>query len=354
MADVFNAIRHLVQYAELAYKNDDGVDFQMATDELKGEPPTCRFLQIVTPVWRRTEPGPASRITSNTGTDFPMKITDIPNPQRLRGFWSNVYTDLCYSITALEWEDSNQQPPGQLDLSQVLVHEGFLLAFNSLLNGNRLLNCIQSLERGMEGGKLTKFEICGHSLGGALATLCALWCRQHFPPAKITCVTLGSPRVGNVHFRTTFDDSHIDCYRLVHDSDPIPTLPDRYTELIPMRISPSNPNYHIRQRKYRHAGSPIWLHVGEEILLHHVRRELAPVPTMFTIGNPPEIQEEEEEGNGDPVFDSLQNWGVFSWRWVPYWTGRIGRVLWTLPNHDPAAYVRQGQEPEATGGGVAE
>lgn len=75
------------------------------------------------------------------------------------------------------------------------------------------------------GATPTRVLCCGHSLGGALATLAATWATYEYPRADVRCITLGSPRVGN----------HVFCYatkylvggvhRLVHGWDPVPTMP---------------------------------------------------------------------------------------------------------------------------------
>ena len=47
--------------------------------------------------------------------------------------------------------------------------------------------------------------ITGHSLGGALATLCAYDVANNFKDSAIKCVTFASPRVGNKKFAKTFN-----------------------------------------------------------------------------------------------------------------------------------------------------
>ncbi|CAG9950352.1 unnamed protein product [Clonostachys rosea f. rosea IK726] len=348
-------IKHLVWYSELAYKNDTGIGFRMAAQELKGTPVEYRYLQIVTPVWKSTEPGLISKITSNTivhlgirngdtlvlafrGTDFPMSLDTVIDPQRWKGFWSNAYTDISYRKTALIWEDA-QRHPSTLDLSHTLIHEGFLLAFNSLLHSDTLLECIEKLRKGMKNGQM-KFDVCGHSLGGALATLCALWCKERFPSAAVRCVTLGSPRVGNAGLQANFEAAEIECYRLVNDSDPVPTIPDKYADLIPLRIRPSNPDYHIKQRDFQHTGSPIWLHVGKEIVLHKQYGRAAPYPQdLLSPQDPPEVQRGESK-IGSPDYEALRKRGIFSWKWIPYWTGRAAQILYNIPSHNPVEYTK--------------
>lgn len=50
------------------------------------------------------------------------------------------------------------------------------------------------------GATPSRVLCCGHSLGGALATLASAWASYEYPDADVRCVTLGSPRVGNPAF----------------------------------------------------------------------------------------------------------------------------------------------------------
>lgn len=69
--------------------------------------------------------------------------------------------------------------------------------------------------------------ITGHSLGGALATLCFLDLREtlgvgvSFAPLYI----YGSPRVGNSAFATYSASRGVPVFRVVHHRDPVPHLP---------------------------------------------------------------------------------------------------------------------------------
>ena len=58
--------------------------------------------------------------------------------------------------------------------------------------------------------------VCGHSLGGALATLAAVQFGREFPDAIITCVSFGSPRVGNGEFCEYFNKCVKGSYRFVN------------------------------------------------------------------------------------------------------------------------------------------
>lgn len=69
----------------------------------------------------------------------------------------------------------------------------------------------------------------GHSLGGALATLCAAQMKKVAPAESVYLFTYGSPRVGDDGFAAfvdkTFGWKH---YRVTHLNDPIPRLPPQW------------------------------------------------------------------------------------------------------------------------------
>lgn len=62
--------------------------------------------------------------------------------------------------------------------------------------------------------------LCGHSLGGAVATVIAAQLQDHVP--NLTLVTFGSPRPGGRRFRQRLKVPH---HRFVHGDDVVPHLP---------------------------------------------------------------------------------------------------------------------------------
>jgi pimeloyl-ACP methyl ester carboxylesterase len=242
------------------------------------------------------------------GTDFPLTAVDWQDSERWCGFLGNLCSDVSYNFIPLRFRET---PAGRDDdgLAGSLAHEGFLEAFNNL--EQRLLEEIRALL----GGEPGKVEICGHSLGGALATLCALWCKEHWPQVDTTCVTLGSPRVGDENFAREFSSRNINCYRLVIPSDPFPTLPDRHTNAIPFQISINN-SWKVGWREPAPGNAPAWRHVGKRIVLR-------PYEDM---GN------EYEDNDGAPNVGPL------------YWIRRGWRTVSNLRAHDPLAYATAVQE----------
>ncbi|KAK9864359.1 hypothetical protein WJX84_003425 [Apatococcus fuscideae] len=118
--------------------------------------------------------------------------------------------------------------------SQVTVHTGFKLIWEGLravlVDENqpigRALKNLLNPNLPMKNSRAT--VICtGHSLGGAVATLCASWLKQREPNALVYCVTFGSPRVGSAAFADLYHrdvglDRH---YRVVNKADPVSKMP---------------------------------------------------------------------------------------------------------------------------------
>ena len=69
-----------------------------------------------------------------------------------------------------------------------------------------------------------KLYITGHSLGGALATLCAADIRRSLK-LPVTMYNYGSPRVGNKKFKILYQKLVPDSFRFVNDKDAVPTMP---------------------------------------------------------------------------------------------------------------------------------
>ena len=69
----------------------------------------------------------------------------------------------------------------------------------------------------------------GHSLGGALAELDAMFFTLNLPSSvHVKAVTYGTPRVGNSAWATFFDSKVSDFVRIDNKKDPIPIMPGRF------------------------------------------------------------------------------------------------------------------------------
>lgn len=98
------------------------------------------------------------------------------------------------------------------------VHFGFLNAY--LPVRKQILSSIKKLTA--ENRK--RIHITGHSLGGALATLCAADIKRTLK-LPVTMYNYGSPRVGNKKFKKLYQKLVPDSFRFVNDKDAVPTMP---------------------------------------------------------------------------------------------------------------------------------
>ena len=103
------------------------------------------------------------------------------------------------------------------------VHEGFDAQYASVRR--RLGEEVQRLNPAADAERLV---CCGHSLGGALATVCALDFAAREGGLRTVCVTFGSPRVGNSSFAYHFNREVDESYRFVNRRDLIPHTPSRW------------------------------------------------------------------------------------------------------------------------------
>lgn len=104
-----------------------------------------------------------------------------------------------------------------LDLPLVQVHSGFYNAYSDLHAD--ILSAIAKLPP-------LPIILTGHSLGAALATICAF--ELHRAGLSVDRVfTFGSPRVGNFEFHDAFMAAIPTSWRLTHNRDTVPHLPQQ-------------------------------------------------------------------------------------------------------------------------------
>jgi len=104
------------------------------------------------------------------------------------------------------------------------VHIGFKTCWDSVKD-----ETYKALEKALSTlggeGEVDNIIVCGHSLGGAITTLCAYQIYTIYKSDKIISCTIGSPRVGNKVFKTNFDKSSIESLRIVHNLDVVTRTP---------------------------------------------------------------------------------------------------------------------------------
>lgn len=98
------------------------------------------------------------------------------------------------------------------------VHRGFARTYGRSIRAQVLAHL-----RGVSPGK--EIWIAGHSLGGAIATLCALDVAVNTRFSDPLLLTFGSPKVGNAAFAAAFSRHIRRSVRIVNSSDLVPVLP---------------------------------------------------------------------------------------------------------------------------------
>jgi pimeloyl-ACP methyl ester carboxylesterase len=129
------------------------------------------------------------------------------------------------------------------------VHSGFGASYIEL-EGMGIKSYLGTLDKVLSPEKIV---FCGHSLGGALATIAA-----SFFPKKGLLITFGSPRVGNYKFARAFKT---EAFRYANLMDPVSHVPPTLALL----------------GAYRHVGTP--MHLLKKVI---VLREPNPREWSFT------------------------------------------------------------------------
>lgn len=102
-----------------------------------------------------------------------------------------------------------------------LVHVGFAVFYHKVRRSiESVLDRIDSASR---------VTVVGHSLGGAMAILCAADIERNMHKKNVDVCTFGGPRTGKIDFRIHFNREIARCYRVVNALDIVPHVPSVIT-----------------------------------------------------------------------------------------------------------------------------
>jgi hypothetical protein len=142
-----------------------------------------------------------------------------------------IYVSFAGSDSQTDWVRTNFDIEAQqysleckTSKGKSVVHKGFLKAWKSIEEPvwEKVANVML---RHAGSGRVV---VCGHSLGGAMATLASLdiFCKAEETYRKtLSVITFGSPRVGNASFRDLFQTVIPRSVRVVNVYDPVPKTP---------------------------------------------------------------------------------------------------------------------------------
>jgi predicted lipase len=136
------------------------------------------------------------------------------------------------------------------------TEDGFTAMYESLRTGAAANSpsVVSALANLQYPRPVSSMTICGHSLGGALATLLALDVAANTAFINPTVYTYGSPRTGDSLFASTFDQVVKNSYRVANRLDIVPTLPPPVdydhvlnpVDLNPIRLLPWPPKVLVK------------------------------------------------------------------------------------------------------------
>jgi len=136
----------------------------------------------------------------------------------------------CRGTEPNEWNDIKADANALTDLAETVgrVHRGF----------KRVVDDLWPRLKEVLADSQTPVWFTGHSLGGAMATICGGRCvRDHIPKSPEAVYTYGSPRVGTQRYVQHADLTHI---RWVHNNDIVTRVPPTWL-------------------RYRHTGERMYL-----------------------------------------------------------------------------------------------
>mmetsp|Transcript_27923 Transcript_27923/g.29099 ORF Transcript_27923/g.29099 Transcript_27923/m.29099 type:complete len:368 (+) Transcript_27923:16-1119(+) len=179
---------------------------------------------------------------------------------------SNILTDLKFD--PIKWSLDNINALKGIDDevktdADIQIHRGFLEAYCTIKSEiNALLE--PTILNGVETVVFT-----GHSLGGALASICALDFRRMAGIAgnnnlKYHLITFGSPRVGNQIFANNINGMMDVNMRVVFEDDIVPQVPDKpYVHPGDLVVVKSNDDVIITRRLDQDDSSERYVDIDE-------------------------------------------------------------------------------------------
>lgn len=159
----------------------------------------------------------------NAGTDTQGIFGEAFGNTFLLAFRGSEETGIADWINDLKFLPANF-PYGQKNNTAIKVHSGFIEAYNSVR---------EAMFKAAKETPHKQIIVTGHSLGAALATMCAVDIKYNLSDKSVSVYTFGSPKVGNADFAKFYNKHVPQTYRVVNSVDVVPNLPPN----IPLVVS---------------------------------------------------------------------------------------------------------------------
>lgn len=143
-------------------------------------------------------------------------------------------------IEDLFWKQLDLSYPGMPD---AMVHHGFYVAYHNTTMRPCVVNAVKRARKIY--GDL-KIMVTGHSMGGAMASLCGLDLTVNHEAPDVQVMTFGQPRIGNAAFASYYSQLVPNTIRITNEHDMVPHLPPYYPR--------------FPQKTYHHFPREVWLY----------------------------------------------------------------------------------------------
>jgi hypothetical protein len=151
-----------------------------------------------------------------------------------------------------------------------LVHAGFMKIYESIKNQlHENISAILILNP-----KIKNIVCTGHSLFGAVSTIIACDCANRYDSKHISCITFGSPRVGNAKFANFFNKNVDTSFRCVFAKDPITFSP------LPLRFKHVRGSVYCDEKSAKLKDVAKWNFCGCKIAHHNMESYLDSVHSL--------------------------------------------------------------------------
>ncbi|XWS39064.1 hypothetical protein CRYUN_Cryun18bG0018000 [Craigia yunnanensis] len=156
-------------------------------------------------------------------------------------------------VEDLFWKQLDLNYPGMPD---AMVHHGFYTAYHNTTIRPGILHAVKKAKEFY--GDLD-IMVTGHSMGGAMASFCALDLMVNHEAKNVQVMTFGQPRIGNAAFASYYGKLVPNTIRVTNDHDIVPHLPPYYS--------------YFPQKTYHHFPREVWLYnLGLESLVYKVEK----------------------------------------------------------------------------------
>jgi len=140
--------------------------------------------------------------------------------------WKDLLTDAEILPTRIDHDEGTMRisKDSKVQDDTIWVHTGFLKAYICIQK--EVADIVRQVvhQNATKEAKWTCY-VTGHSLGGALSTLCAFDLAMQGTFGDIICYNFGSPMVGSQAFTESFNDIVPTCWRIVNENDAVCQVP---------------------------------------------------------------------------------------------------------------------------------